>query len=417
VAACAHIWRTSPRRQRKTSDTVFFNVWRTQSSEAQLKLLSTMRTEVSAFAAKPGFLGMDLWAGQEGDTRVLVEAHWASREHFNAAVANNPEAHAGRSRMQEFGAPEPGLFALHSQVAPPDPTERLIQEAKERWMRLGFNTNMLQVNGVYLHVAEAGKGKPVVLLHGYPQSGEIWRLIASQLANKRRVIIPDLRGMGLSSTPSNGCDLLTAAEDIHHLVQTLKADQIHVVGHDWGGAVAAVYAMSYRNEVSRLVFVESALAGAGFEGVWTFAQPNPAMTFIPLLLSDSLTESLIRGREDPFLYHLWDVFTANKDRAKFDTWHPYLAAMKRPGILRSSASYYRSVYNVADRIRALVGEGRLTIPLLSIAGRASLGDAQLGLVKEFTSNVSGQTVIEDAGHFIAEEEPEALLEQLEAFLA
>jgi hypothetical protein len=97
------------------------------------------------------------------------------------------------------------------------------------------------------------------------------------------------------------------------------------------------------------------------------------MTFIPLLLGDPLAESLIVGREKTFLYHFWNTFTHNKDRVPFASWKPYLEAMKRPGLMRSSASYYRSVYAAADRVRELIDTGKLTIPVLSISGAASFG--------------------------------------------
>lgn len=94
--------------------------------------------------------------------------------------------------------------------------------------------------------------------------------------------------------------------------------------------MGAVYALKRRTEVQRLVFIESALGGAGFEDAWSFTQPNPAMTFVPLLLSGALTEQLLTGREELYLHHLWDTFTANKDRAPFDSSAPYVAALKTP---------------------------------------------------------------------------------------
>jgi pimeloyl-ACP methyl ester carboxylesterase len=184
------------------------------------------------------------------------------------------------------------------------------------------------------HRFPRGRGRfwePLLLLHGYPQSGETWRSVAPRLANSvRRVVIPDLRGMGLSGIAPDGYGLPQLADDFHQIARQLGITEVDVVGHDWGGAVAAVYALSHRAEVRRLVFIESAVGGAGFEDVWSFTQPNPAMTFIPLLLSGELTEPLISGRDEVYLHHLWDTFTANKDRAPFDSWAPYLAALKRP---------------------------------------------------------------------------------------
>jgi len=272
------------------------------------------------------------------------------------------------------------------------------------------------VNGVELHVAIAVSGPAVVLLHGYPQYGEVWRYIAPELAKAHTVIIPDLRGLGLSEAAKTGYDLSNLSEDIHQLVRALGHDRVEVVGHDWGGAVGAIYALRYRDEVTKLAFIESAVAGAGFEDLWNFSKPNQGLTFIPLLLSGSLTEELIQGREDLFLHHLWETFTANKRQSPFSDWQPYVEAMKRPGAIEAGASYYRAVYGEIDANRALISQGKLSIPVLSISGKASLGDHQKGFVEAFAGNSAKHVSIEGAAHFVPEEEPQALMEELLPFL-
>lgn len=311
-------------------------------------------------------------------------------------------------------------FEKHPAIVDESDSEQFEAQVKltgARWSKLGLSSRFVPANGVDLHVVEGGSGRPLVLLHGYPQSGEIWRLIAPELARSHRVIIPDLRGMGLSGIAPSGYDLPNLAEDIHQLVRRLDLGEVDVVGHDWGGAVAAVYALRYRDEVRKLTFVESAVGGAGFETIWTFAQPNPAMTFIPFLLTGALATELISGREEQFLRHLWNTFTANKERATFDTWQPYVAAMKRPGLIHSSSSYYSSVYGAIDIVRAMIGQGKLTIPVLSVSGRSSFGTAQRGFVDAFASNIVRDVVIDGAGHFVAEEQPQALEKEVKSFLA
>lgn len=504
------------------TETIFFNLWRTESRENQEALLAEMRSEAPVLAAKPGFLGLTIWAGQDKDHRVLVEGRWASRAHFDAAVADSPEAMAARSRLERLGRAEPGLFAesfrfgsraleatvatrpaitfiqvwevgtpehqlgwlaamrenvgaltgkpgfaylgthksddgkriavyaqwsdrasldaavstpeakaghqaMRTHGAPdgtvyqvvdvflPDRSADLHERAGERWAARGFESSTISFNGVDLYVATGGAGSPIVLLHGYPQSGEIWRFVAPELAKTHRVIIPDLRGMGLSGIAGDGYDLPNLADDIHQLIAKLGVGQVAVAGHDWGGAVSAVYALRYRSEVRKLAFIESAVGGGGFESLWVFDRPNPAMTFIPFLLTDQLAESLAAGREEMFLHHLWNTFTYNKDRVPFAAWQPYIDAMKRPGLIRSGASFYRSVYGSVDRIQALIGEGKLTIPVLSISGQASFGAAQRRFVEAFASNIVKDVVVADSGHFVAEEQPEALMAEFRSF--
>ncbi|MEO8037450.1 MAG: alpha/beta fold hydrolase, partial [Betaproteobacteria bacterium] len=85
-------------------------------------------------------------------------------------------------------------------------------------MMEGFERRYVRANGVRLHVRTAGGGAPVVLLHGYPQSGIMWRKIAPALAGRFRVIVPDLRGYGDSDKPRDGYDKKTMARDIHALM-------------------------------------------------------------------------------------------------------------------------------------------------------------------------------------------------------
>jgi pimeloyl-ACP methyl ester carboxylesterase len=140
------------------------------------------------------------------------------------------------------------------------------------------------------------------------------------------------------------------------------------------------------------------------------------MTFIPFLLTDPLAECLIVGREEIFLHHLWNTFTHNKSRISFDAWEPYVDAMKRPGLIRSSASYYRALYGAISRVQELIAAGKVAIPVLSISGRASFGDAQTQFVEAFANNMVKHVSVADAGHFVAEEQPEALLAELRLFL-
>jgi pimeloyl-ACP methyl ester carboxylesterase len=281
---------------------------------------------------------------------------------------------------------------------------------------------MVSTNGVSVFVAEGGTGEPVVLLHGYPQSGEAWRPVAQKLATHYRVIVVDLRGMGLSQIPEGGFDLSNVAEDIHQLVQSEGFKHVMVAGHDWGGAIGAVYALRYRNEVTKLAFLESAVAGAGFEKLWNFSERNDTFTFIPFLLmgqSDTegdTTGELIRGHESAFLKHLWSGFVGDKIKTPFSGWDPYVAAMKRPGLSVSSASYYRSAYKSADEVKSLI-TNKLDIPVLAIAGQKGIGVHHLAFVQPFAANIKGNMILPGAGHFLPEERPEEVASALQKFFS
>jgi pimeloyl-ACP methyl ester carboxylesterase len=323
-------------------------------------------------------------------------------------------------------APIGCLYPLQAEDRLPNaaalPSSMLVKEAGERWAARGFTTHTARVNGATLQIAEAGMGDPVLLLHGYPETGEAWRLVAPELAKSHRVIIPDLRGMGLSEATPGGYDLANVAEDLHQLVRSMGFSRVKVVGHDWGASVGSVYALRYRDEVTDLAFLESALPGAGFESLWNFSQPNPGFTFIPFLLlgaSDAIgdtTAELMRGREDIFLMHLWASFTGDKQAAPYGTWAPYIAAMARPGVATSSSSYYRDAYLSAAQVRRLAVR-KLQIPVLSIAGEKGIGTHQEALVRAVADNLAGLMVIPGSGHFLPEERPREVTAALMAFLA
>lgn len=129
------------------AETLFFNVWTTDSRKNQEALVSAMRSETKIFVAKPGFLSLTGWVGQDNDHRVIAEARWASRAHFEAAVANNPEATTGRLRLEKIGTPAAGLFHEGFRVEPEtlqaaresvDGTMALREAAGKRWGALGF---------------------------------------------------------------------------------------------------------------------------------------------------------------------------------------------------------------------------------------------------------------------------------------
>src|SRR5437016_8902156 len=132
-----------------------------------------------------------------------------------------------------------------------------------------INDRFAAVNGIRLHYLIAGKGDPVILLHGYAENSHMWRPLMVQLAKNHLVIAPDLRGFGQSSKPMTGYDKKTMAQDIHALAQSLGYHREIVVGHDIGLMVAYAYAAQYPNEVDRIVLMDAFLPGVGdWTKVW-----------------------------------------------------------------------------------------------------------------------------------------------------
>jgi pimeloyl-ACP methyl ester carboxylesterase len=101
-----------------------------------------------------------------------------------------------------------------------------------------------------MHYVIGGKGDPVVLLHGWPETWFEWRNIIPELiANNYTVIAPDMRGLGDSEKPLTGYGTKTLADDIYQLVKKLGYNKIYIVAHDWGGPVAYSYAAAHLQDV------------------------------------------------------------------------------------------------------------------------------------------------------------------------
>ena len=124
-----------------------------------------------------------------------------------------------------------------------------------------FSHHMASVNGIQMHYVIGGKGDPVVLLHGFPQSWYEWRHIMPSLAKNYTVLVPDLRGFGDSSKPVTGYDGKTTAEDIYQLTSQLGFNQILLVAHDVGGQTAYSYATAHPNNVTKLVIMDFPFPG------------------------------------------------------------------------------------------------------------------------------------------------------------
>ena len=135
-----------------------------------------------------------------------------------------------------------------------DPGMALAQTPQSRFAEAG---------GVKLHYLIAGKGDPVVLLHGFAETSHMWLPLIAKLADKHTVIAPDLRGFGESSAPDDGYTKAAMAQDIHALVKGLGYDHIRLVGHDIGLMVAYAYAAQYPVEVEKIALMDAFLPGVG----------------------------------------------------------------------------------------------------------------------------------------------------------
>jgi pimeloyl-ACP methyl ester carboxylesterase len=154
--------------------------------------------------------------------------------------------------------------------------------------------------------ASAVRGPTVVLLHGYGETGDMWAPLAAELVRDHRVIVPDLRGMGLSDKPATGYDKKTEAQDIAGVLDALKADKVDVVAHDIGNMVGYAFAAQYPTRTTKLVLMDAPLPGVG---PWEEILKNPLLWHFRFGGPDM--ERLVAGRERIYLDRFWNEFSAD----------------------------------------------------------------------------------------------------------
>jgi pimeloyl-ACP methyl ester carboxylesterase len=267
-----------------------------------------------------------------------------------------------------------------------------------------------KIDGAALHYLTAGHGTPLILLHGYAETSLMWKPIIPALAQRFTVIAPDLPGIGDSDIPADGLDMKRAAIRIHDLTRSLGVEHAEVVGHDIGLMVAYAYAALFPAEVTKLVLMDAFLPGvAGWEAIYN----TPAIWHFRF--NGTTPEALVKGREDIYFAYFWNDLAADRNRSLPEADRKaYLAAYSRPGRMRAGWDYFVSFQQAAKDF-AQLSQTRLTMPLLTIAGDKSMGEALGQQARVVAENVTS-VLLKDTGHWVLEERPKETSEALQNFL-
>ena len=274
-----------------------------------------------------------------------------------------------------------------------------------------FTTQEIATNGTTLHVRVGGKGPAVVLLHGYGETGDMWVPLAAELARDHTVIVPDLRGMGLSAKPADGYDKKTQGQDIAGVLKALKVEKTDVVAHDIGNMVGYAFVAQYPQEVSKFVLMDAPIPGVG---PWEQILKHPLLWHFRFGGPDM--ERLVAGRERIYLDRFWNEFSA--DPKKFDeaSRERYAALYALPGAMHSGFAQFAAFDQDAIDNRAWLATGkRLTMPVLGIGGAKSFGPTMALVMRSAATDVR-EGVIADSGHWLMEEQPEATVKMVVDFL-
>ncbi len=273
-----------------------------------------------------------------------------------------------------------------------------------------------RVNGVRLHYLRQGQGRPLVLLHGWPQTSFCWRKVMGPLAQHFAVIAPDLRGFGASDKPVTGYDMRTVATDIRELIVVLGYEKAILVGHDWGGLVARRLALDAPALVDRLVIVDIVPHEQIFTNHLTVPVAFGSWHYFFNAVPD-LPEILVEGRVESFLRAFMRPKCYNPVFLTPEEWAEYVRACSQPGALRGGFNYYRCMANENRALDAESAGQRIEAPTLVLWGtEGGMGGPYpvLEMWRKECADVRGRA-IERCGHYVAEERPEVLLQEILAF--
>jgi pimeloyl-ACP methyl ester carboxylesterase len=247
----------------------------------------------------------------------------------------------------------------------------------------GIASRTAEVEGATLHYLTAGSGTPLILLHGYAETSRMLRPIIPALARRFTVIAPDLPGIGDSEIPATGLDMKSAAVRIHDLAKSLGLQQPAVAGHDIGLMVAYAYAAQWAAEVTKLVLMDAFLPGVPG---WEVTYNNPGIWHFPF--NGPTPEALVQGRERTYFSYFWNDLAADRNRSlPAADREAYIAAYSRPGRMRAGWAYFVSFQQAAKDF-AQLSQTQLTMPVLTIGGDKSLGEALAQQTRLVATNVT-----------------------------
>jgi pimeloyl-ACP methyl ester carboxylesterase len=274
----------------------------------------------------------------------------------------------------------------------------------------GVRTRDVEVDGATIHVRYGGQGPAVLMLHGFGDTGDMWAPLARTLVPGHTVVVPDLRGMGLSSHPASGYEKKKQADDVARVLDALGVQRVALVTHDIGNMVGYTFAAQYPDRVIRWVVMDAPLPGIG---PWDEIVRSPALWHFNFRGPD--VERLVKGRERIYLDRFWNELSANPRAIDESTRRHYARLYARPGAMHSAFEQFAAFHQDAIDNPALAAKGKLALPVLAIGAEKSFGAAMADDLRFVATDVTA-VVIPGSGHWLMEEQPEATVAAIRGFL-
>src|SRR5271168_599942 len=250
-----------------------------------------------------------------------------------------------------------------------------------------FHTEEIQTEGATIHVRVGGQGPAVVMLHGFGDTGDMWAPLAATLVHDHAIVVPDLRGMGLSSHPEDGYDKKTQGGDVARVLDKLEIQTADLITHDIGNMVGYAFAAQYPDRVTRWVAMDAPLPGIGN---WDKIVLSPLLWHFNFRGPD--VERLVHGRERIYLDRFWDELSANPKAIDEATREHYSAIYAQPSAMHSAFEQFAAFSRDAVDNRAFIANGKLTMPVLAIGAEKSFGTAMADEVRFVAIDVTGVVI-------------------------
>ena len=280
---------------------------------------------------------------------------------------------------------------------------------------VGMRRSTVRANGIRMNVWTGGEGPTLVLLHGYPQTGQMWHKVSPTLMKRFNLIIPDLRGYGDSEKARSGFDKKTMAKDIACLASELGHETFFLMGHDRGARVAHRLALDFAERVEKLIVLDIVPTHTIFSR--TGRELAAAYWHWFYFQAPDLPEIMIRNSAEPFLQTMFRSLSWRPDAIDDLLFAEYLRAFTSPGTIRCGLEDYRAAATIDYEDDESDLGTKLSCPVYTIWGQFGKMESLFDVVdtwKEKADNVIGKSL--PCGHFIPEEAPDELLSEIVHFL-
>jgi pimeloyl-ACP methyl ester carboxylesterase len=280
----------------------------------------------------------------------------------------------------------------------------------------GVEHAYVDLPGLRMHVAEAGAGEPVLLLHGFPQHWWEWRGIIPRLAPHYRVICPDLRGAGWTDAPAEGYTSEQQRADVLALLDCLGLDRVRLVAHDWSAIVGFQLAIHHPERIEQYVSLATPhpwirFRPAMLRGAWR-------LWFQPVIATPGVGPRLLARGDQRLARYLLEQDGAGGALRSAEDREAFLAPLRQPERARAGSAIYRGL--ILPELRRIVTgayrESRLVVPTLVLYGTAdpALVPNVHGGHEAYADDLAVEP-IEGASHFLADQRPDPVADRILAF--